>query len=88
MATRIHTKNVHDKSPENVHGMSPKERTSHGQKCPEMSPKVSTRCHLFCSRDITYYVYEMSATQLNLHKQKKCDPVAAHQPQIKQTSEM
>ena len=28
----------------------------------EMSPKVSMRCHLFCPRDITDYVHEMSAT--------------------------
>ena len=28
----------------------------------EMSPKVSTRCHLFCPGDVTYYVHEMSAT--------------------------
>ena len=49
MATRIHPKNVQEKSPKNVH---------------EMLPKVSTRCHLFCQRDVTYYVHEMSATQI------------------------
>ena len=31
----------------------------------EMSPKVSTKCHPFCPRDVTYYVHEMSATLLN-----------------------
>ena len=52
MATRIHPKNVYEKSPKNVHEMSPKKRTSRGQKCPrnvtkcvhEMSPIMSTRC--------------------------------------------
>ena len=28
----------------------------------EMSPKVSTRCHPFCPRNVTYFVHEMSAT--------------------------
>ena len=28
----------------------------------EMSPKVSMKCHLFCPRDVTYYVHDMSAT--------------------------
>ena len=43
--------------------MSPKKRTARGQKCPQNVTKVSTRCHLFCPRDVTYYVHEMSATQ-------------------------
>ena len=29
----------------------------------EMSPKVSTRCHPFCPRNVAYYVHEMSATR-------------------------
>ena len=32
----------------------------------KMSPKVSTRCHLFCPWDVTYYVHEMSATHITL----------------------
>ena len=32
----------------------------------EMSPKVSTRYHLFCPRDVNYYVHEMSATHWNI----------------------
>ena len=62
MATRIHPKNVQEKSPKNVHEMSPKKRTSRGQKCPwnvtkcvhEMSPLLSTRCHLLCPRDVCH----------------------------------
>ena len=33
----------------------------------EMSPKVSTKSHPFCPREVTYYVHEMSATQSQIH---------------------
>ena len=34
----------------------------HPKNVHKMSLKVSTRCHLFCPWDVTYYVHEMSAT--------------------------
>ena len=54
MSTKCHPKNVHE--------MSPKRRSSRGQKCPrdvaksvhEMSPLLSTRCHLLCPRNVCH----------------------------------
>ena len=54
MSTKSHPKNVHE--------MSPKKRTSCGQKCPrnvtksvhEMLPLLSTRCHLLCPRNVCH----------------------------------
>jgi hypothetical protein len=36
----------------------------------EMSLKVSTRCHPFCPREVTYYVHEMSATHCQCPRSK------------------